>query len=68
MKYVRPLFPRAENEFLRWEGKGIANSKRLPGPFNHDWAVGLMEISIKLLKDKSFCTAQVGVRPDIEAQ
>ena len=40
-------------------GKGIASTKRLPGPFNHNWAEGLMEVSIKLLNDKFFCTAQV---------
>lgn len=42
-------------------GKGIASQKRLPGPFNHNWAEGLMEVSIKLLNDKFFCTAQVRV-------
>ena len=41
-------------------GKGVAaNTKMLPGPFNHAWAEGLMELCLALMKDRFFCTARV---------
>ena len=40
-------------------GKGLAVGKKLPGPFNHDWAEGLVDIGRKLANDPSFCRIAV---------